>query len=259
MINISTEKTEGSIFSSSKEIVIITKNREISWDLPDYEQDLFKSLVHSEKNKIEKSSNLYSKLGLSRLESYGKNQWWFTKENVSKGGIFVIFILLMVIGSRILPESIVEKIWPILWILMLFWIWILWWGTKLKESEEWAKLISHILWYREFLSMCDENKLKLFLQQDPLYFDKILPYAVAFGLETEFIKKIEPIMQEMNIKSSWYDWNIHSMYMINDIISSAASHSIPSYDSDSWFSGWSSFGWWFSSWWWGGWGWWRSW
>ena len=40
----------------------------------DYEQDLFKSLVHSEKNKIEKSSNLYSKLGLSRLESYGKNQ-----------------------------------------------------------------------------------------------------------------------------------------------------------------------------------------
>ena len=53
--------------------------------------------------------------------------------------------------------------------------------------------------------MCDENKLKLFLQQDPLYFDKILPYAVAFGLETEFIKKIEPIMQEMNIKSSWYD------------------------------------------------------
>ncbi|MBQ5945581.1 hypothetical protein IJL65_04265 [bacterium] len=47
--------------------------------------------------------------------------------------------------------------------------------------------------------------MRLFLQQDPLYFDKILPYAVAFGLDTELIKKIEPIMQEMGIKSSWYD------------------------------------------------------
>jgi hypothetical protein len=55
------------------------------------------------------------------------------------------------------------------------------------------------------LAACDENKLKEFLKQDPLYFDKILPYAVAFGLDTELIKKIEPIMKEMNIRSSWYD------------------------------------------------------
>jgi hypothetical protein len=55
------------------------------------------------------------------------------------------------------------------------------------------------------LAACDENKLRLFLMQDPLYFDKILPYAVAFGLETELIKKIAPIMQELGVKSSWYN------------------------------------------------------
>ena len=134
--------------------------------------------------------------------------------------------------------------------------------SQLKETEEGAKLISHVLWYREFLAACDENKLRLFLQQDPLYFDKVLPYAVAFWLDTELINKIEPIMQEMNIKSSWYDWDIHSIHYINNTISSSAVHSVPpkaSYDSGSWFSGWSSFGWWFSSWW-GGWWWgWRSW
>ena len=130
-------------------------------------------------------------------------------------------------------------------------------ASQLKETETWAKLISHLLWYKEFLAACDENKLKLFLQQDPLYFDKILPYAVAFGLDTELIKKIEPIMQEMNIKSSWYDWDIHSIYHINKTISSSAINSVPpraSYSSSSWFSGWSSFGGWFSLWW-GGWWW----
>ena len=128
-------------------------------------------------------------------------------------------------------------------------------ASKLKETEEWAKLISHVLWYREFLAACDENKLRLFLQQDPLYFDKILPYAVAFGLDTELIKKIEPIMQEMGIKSSWYDWDTHSIYIINNTISNSAVHSVaPRYDSGSWFSGGSSFGGWFSIWW-GGWWW----
>ena len=133
----------------------------------------------------------------------------------------------------------------------------------MKITEEWARLISHILWYREFLAACDENKLREFLKQDPLYFDKILPYAVAFWLDTELIKKMEPIMQEMNIKSSWYDWDINSIHLINNTIWSSATHSVPPhYDSDSWFSSWSSFGWWggwFSSWGgWGGWGW-RSW
>jgi hypothetical protein len=84
------------------------------------------------------------------------------------------------------------------------------------------------------------------LQQDPLYFDKILPYAVAFWLDTELIKKIEPIMQEMNIHSTWYDWDLHSMTTINNIISSSATHysapQSPSYSSGGWFSWGSSSG-----------------
>jgi hypothetical protein len=42
--------------------------------MPGYEQDLFRALVRSEKNKIEESSNLYNKLGLSGLESFGQNK-----------------------------------------------------------------------------------------------------------------------------------------------------------------------------------------
>ena len=120
------------------------------------------------------------------------------------------------------------------------------------------------MWYREFLAKCDENKLRLFLKEDPLYFDKILPYAIVFGLETELMVKIKPIMDEMNIKSSRYTWDFILLSDSISTVSSVASSSTApvSYSSDSWWDSWSSFdsGWSdFDSWWWGGGGWWSSW
>jgi hypothetical protein len=43
--------------------------------------------------------------------------------------------------------------------------------------------------------------LKEFLKQDPLFIDKTLPYAVAFGLETEFLKKVTPLLKD--IEQTW--------------------------------------------------------
>ena len=259
LINIATEKTEWSIFSSSKNVIIITKNKDIPENLPGYEQDFFNSLIRSEKNKIGSSTNLYNKLHLSSLVKYGKNKWWFLDKKNSNLLLFFWLVWAYFLCC----------FYPTLWILLLFGMAFLfkymWWNFKLKETEEWAKLISHILWYRKFLAACDENKLRLFLQQDPLYFDKTLPYAVVFWLETELLKKIEPIMQEMNIKSSRYSWDFNSMHIINNIVSSASNYSVPpssSYSSSGWFSSGSSFSWWwgwFSSWWGWGWWWWSSW
>lgn len=58
-------------------------------------------------------------------------------------------------------------------------------ATILKETENWAKLISHILWYREFLKSCSENELKALIKEDPQYIDKALPYAIVFWLENK--------------------------------------------------------------------------
>ena len=259
LIKLSFEEDEWSLLKKASKNVIITKIRDIEPEAPLYEQDFFKALVHGEKSKIRGDSNLYGKLSLSALESFWKKMWWFTSNKHLKTILIIwmviIFALLSFANSLdwLAPFAIIGFFALAIWAAI---------ASQLKETETWAKLISHLLWYKEFLAACDENKLKLFLQQDPLYFDKILPYAVAFGLDTELIKKIEPIMQEMNIKSSWYDWDIHSIYYINKTISSSAINSVPpraSYSSSSWFSGWSSFGGWFSLWW-GGWGWgWRSW
>ena len=285
LITISTWNKEKKKYMQDDDVIII-KNKDIPSEYPDYEKDFFNDLVANKENIIKKSRNIYNKLKLPSLEIYGEDKWWLINAKNSIGTIFLrmsgsvflciflmtLFIILITTCDNIiitLPAWILIVFTPLIFIYPILYSL----SDKKEETEEWARLISHILWYRDFLATCDENKLRLFLQQDPLYFDKILPYAVVFGLDTELIKKIEPIMQEMGIKSSWYDWDIHSIHTINYTISSSATHSIPphydsnswfsSYDSDSWFSGWSSFSWWSSSWfssWWG-WGWWggRSW
>ena len=260
LIKISVEKTDWSFFVRSKDIVVLTKESDISNDAPDYEKSFFKTMVRNTNNKIEKSTNLYNRLDLHGFEEYGEKKWRF-KIIKNKGFLICWAMLLYFLFAYIWDSYPLLQI--ILFCAIILWIpflWIIW----MQVTDEWARLISHVLWYKKFLSACDENKLRLFLKQDPLYFDKILPYAVVFWLETELLKKIEPIMKEMNIKSSYYDWDWASMNAISDVLSSAARNSRPpssstSYSSSVWF-GWGSwFGWGFSRWWGWWWGWWRSW
>ena len=159
-----------------------------------------------------------------------------------------------------------------------------WFSPNLTES--WAKILAQVLWYRKFLQNCDENQIRTFLKEDPLFINKALPYATIFGIESKLIKKILPIINELNINFNWYKWDLSSMndfvWSIHDYTPSTPSKKTEpdflkpwklfssggtSYSSSGWHSGWSSFGrswgWWggwgFSSWWGGWWGGWRSW
>ena len=73
-----------------------------------------------------------------------------------------------------------------------------WW--KLKFTDSWAKLASHLIGYRNFIKSCDENKIKLLVKEDPLFIDRTLPYATAFWMETEFLKKISPLKKDWNAR-----------------------------------------------------------
>ena len=243
------------LFSKST-YVMINKKSEIPENTPNYEKSFFKAIVRNDENKIDKNTSISCEHHLASLERYGKNMWWFYNKK-DNNTILIIYVLLIFIWIPLLGKT-----HPIAYMIMFFLLTIF--GIifsnsnkKLEETDQWAMLISHILWYKQFLKACDERQLKTFLAQDPLYFDKTLPYAVALWMETEFLEKIEPIMQEMQIKPLLNNLDYGAIYTINNTISSVA---MKTYSSDSWFSSWSSFwwgGWWFSGgwWWWGGWWW----
>jgi len=245
--------------------VKILKIKDISNKNPSYEKVFFNNLLKNGEVKIDKYTNLYKDLNLQNLNNYWIDKWWLKKNDVRiiwclwfmfLSLLFLFFPLFGWIGIFIYALIFCSSF------IILSIIWDM--SQKMEETEKWAKLISHILWYRNFLAKCDENKLRLFLKKDPLYFDKTLPYAIVFWLETELIDKITPIMKEMNVKPAQYIWNLSLLSESISTISSSADHSWweTTYLSSGWFSGWSSFdSWWssFSSGWGWGWGWWSSW
>ena len=131
-----------------------------------------------------------------------------------------------------------------------------------KDGQE---VRDHCQWFKDFLMKVDKEKLETLMAQDPLYIEKALPYAVVFGVSSQFIKTITPYLPE-DIER--LDWDLEdlsrSIRYINTYTNSVVNptptySSHTSYSSSGWFSSGSSFGWGFSSWWgWGGggWGWW---
>jgi len=168
-------------------------------------------------------------------------------------------------------NSALKPVWS--WMIWVFWIWLVWIICTYRKREreqwttKWIELREHCLWFKDFLYKVDKKKMEELTKQDLLFVEKSLPYAVVFGIETEFIKKITPEML------SWYDGNMNSLLSSLNYInsfttiptyhsysSSSSSGSSYSYSSSSWHSSGSSFshgG--FSSGWWGWWGWWRWW
>ena len=256
---------------NDKSSISLFKENQIVDNSPEYEKKFFNVLISKSERNIKKGSSI---LGLDMkinellwdLEDYWNNQWWFTwnKKTTWFNTIWCLFALLLFIWMPIIAlisGELSTIFFLIMWSIWFFWGMFWLFDKKLDLSDEWAKLTSHILWYRKFLATCDENKLRLFLKEDPLYFDKTLPYAIVFWLETELIEKMIPIMQEMNISPIRYEWDTA---FLSDSISTISSISSwwTSYSSDSWWDSWSSFdsGWSDFSSGWGGWWWgWSSW
>ena len=262
---------------------IMTKLKDIDEKCPQYEKDFFNALLPGDinsKKAISTTSDFDIVWPLKSLRNYWESKWWiivwgfslkiFNFKNLKNISFWFIIFLIVFWASffkwiSVKVALIISAIFGLVWMFT---------PTssnyptqkKIHLTSEWEEIASEVIWYAQFIQMCDENKLRLFLKQDPTFFDKTLPYAVAFWFETQFIKKITPILEELDMRPSRYGWNINEIdyiaRVVRDMIRSQEfrreKEKLSSYDSSSWFSSWSSFWGGFSSGW-GGWWWgWRS-
>jgi len=150
----------------------------------------------------------------------GRHQFWideFWNQIWLEVLFFWMFFFLMIFSiimesfwvSDNISLTFSEFMWS-LWLLFLVCLWgvlYYWtkdWWWKLKFTDKWAELASQVIGYSEFIKSCDENKIKLLLKEDPLFIDRTLPYATAFWMETEFLKKISPLKKDWNAR--YYKW-----------------------------------------------------
>ncbi len=265
----------------------IKKLKDLPESTKDYQKNLFKKIfANSNEFYLSKNKSKFSEYLTSAekdLKTYinwekrYKCDFWnvainaYSFKSDTKSLIFWIAVIWCIAYcfSVTWINSTLNPVWS--WMIWVFWIWLAWiictYRNKEKEqwTTKWIEFRQHCLWFKDFLYKVDKKKIEELTKQDPLFVEKSLPFAVVFGIETEFIKKITPEML------SWYDGSLNSLLSSVDYIKSFASvptyHSYSgrssssySYSSSSWHSWGSSFSsGWFSSGWWGGWGWGRWW
>ena len=266
----------------------IKKLKNLPESAKEYQKNLFKKLFSN-------GSDFYFSVNKSKFQSYlaqtetdltnyidGQNRYKYDFSKVplnsysfKSGTKSIIFWMSVLWGlgycfTVTWINSTLNSVWS--WMIRIFWIWLVWiiCSYRKKEREQWTKkwieLRQYCLWYKEFLEKVDKKKVEELTKQDPLFVEKSLPFAVVFGIETEFIKKITPEML------SWYDGDFDDLlssvsyirsfvpvynYSSYRVRSSGSSYSYSSSSGHSWGSSFSHGG--FSSGWWGGWGWWRGW
>ena len=74
--------------------------------------------------------------------------------------------------------------------------------------------------YRDFIEKVEQDRLSEFLKQDPLFVDKLLPWAVVFGLETRLLTQLEGMVQWD--KPIWYRGNIFNAIILSSIITNSS-------------------------------------
>jgi len=162
--------------------------------------------------------------------------------------IFSLWFYWTVVITSILSNS--ERFTLGLNTIIMFFVWYKYFKFITRKTKEGKKLHEHLMWYKDFIKHVEEPMLKAFLKQDPNYIDKLLPYAVVFGLDTAFLKKAESILTTKQNTNNYISKNNFPRSTFNKEFTKSFKTSITAENSWWWFGS----GWWSS--WWGGGGWW---
>ncbi|MFA0751854.1 MAG: hypothetical protein SLRJCFUN_002257 [Candidatus Fervidibacter sp.] len=65
-----------------------------------------------------------------------------------------------------------------------------------RKTSKGARALWHILGFREFIRRVERDRLERMLEEDPMLFDRVLPYALVFGIADEWAAKFEGLLQK---------------------------------------------------------------
>ena len=65
--------------------------------------------------------------------------------------------------------------------------------SALSRTEEYSETLSHILGFKDFIVVTEEDKIKFMLEENPELYYKVLPYAQVLGVTDEWEEKFKSL------------------------------------------------------------------
>ncbi len=90
--------------------------------------------------------------------------------------------------------------------------------NKLRtKSQKGKAVMPELLGFYQFIKMAETERIKTLLKEDPYYFEKTMPYAVAFNLLKEWTAKFEGLLLQA---PGWYRSSTGTHFTMNSFVHS---------------------------------------
>ncbi|KKP42635.1 MAG: hypothetical protein UR32_C0009G0019 [candidate division WS6 bacterium GW2011_GWE2_33_157] len=238
-----------------KKYEFIKKDKDGS-DLPSHLKSLFDAIfAHGLIVPIKKLTNFYSTANRVYGEGYQylKDNDFLSTKSITTKSIFIILSIILVFTPILFGYAFINVLaigWMIGFIISGILLFIFSLGVDIR-TEYGNKRYHHLLDLKMYINTAEKHRIEF--HNDPKkyneVFEKLLPYAMIFGLEKKWAKEFEDIYTQT---PEWYEGNFtafNAYYLANTLgtfNSKVAASSVPpsSYGSSGGFrsGGWSSGG-----------------
>lgn len=182
------------------------------------EEKIMLSKLELVKNDIFKKDNILVEIDM-KIRNYVSKE---VAKNYMKNDylyFLTVFIILLFTLVHIFLNSynIVSEVISMIIIFLIYVITIINSLTLFKYTKKYYVDIVKILGFKKFLTKVDSKKLKNFKNIDDIvkYFKDILPYAIAFNLENEYLKLLDNTIKEYSLNREYIYDNIYYYHIIN--------------------------------------------
>lgn len=199
---------------SEKEITLF-KIKDLPIDTPSYQKAVFDKIFENgieERPISELKANFAEtlKTAKSSLEHECLMDYYTPKSLALRNSIALLYLMLALIGG-----GIILYFTSILGGIIFFSIHIILAmsaNVMRKKSTKGDEILRITRGFRMFIEKAEKRQIEFHLKEDPLYFDKTMAYAIAFGMAKKWANHFKDLAIE---KPEWYQDNTGSLSTFN--------------------------------------------
>ncbi len=181
-----------------KDDYILTKLKNLPQNAKRHEKILFNGLFETQDNVVVSSLKNRFHTTISSVRSALDNDIEESKIYYKESRIFqIIFIIgAFFLGFTTFPMMGIGGLNNAFYFGLATAILIFYSIIMPKKTKIGVEKYKYLVGFKEFLDKTEKTKLQYLLNEDPNYFDKTLPYAVAFNMLEKWVEKFEGILKE---------------------------------------------------------------
>lgn len=203
------------IVRENKKDIVLYKIKNLAHDAPPYQRTIFDKIFQAgiTKRRVSDLKETFA-ITMKTAKDSLKHEClmdYYTPESLKKQENIQTFFVLVAILGGIGIGFFTSIFWGIIFgvfhLLLAIWAKIM-----KKKSTKGDEILRITKGFRMFIDKAEKRQIEFYLKEDPLYFDKTIAYAIAFGMAKKWAKQFNDLTIS---QPDWYQDNTGSLSTFN--------------------------------------------